>query len=77
MYIYKYILEMLTGVFKVIVNNLFKESSYRKKKKKLGFKNTHNRLSILPYISLKYYFFINFFYFPKSSLSMSKENVKK
>ena len=78
MYIYKYILEMLTGVFKVIVNNLFKESSYRKKKKKLGFKNTHNRLSILPYISLKYYFFINlFYYFPKSFLSMSKENVKK
>ena len=34
MYIYKYILEMLTGVFKVIVNNLFKESSYREKKKK-------------------------------------------
>ena len=25
---------MLTDVFKVIVNNLFKESSYRKKKKK-------------------------------------------
>ena len=71
---------MLTDVFKVIVNNLFKESSYRKKKKKkkLGFKNTHNKLSILPYISLKYYFFINlFYYFPKSFLSMSKENVKK
>ena len=53
---------MLTDVFKVIVNNLFKESSYRKKKKKkLGFKNTHNRLSILPYISLKYFFLSIFF----------------
>ena len=70
---------MLTDTFKVIVNNLFKESSYKKKKKKkLGLKNTHNILSILPYISLKYYFFINlFYYFPKSFLSMSKENVKK
>ena len=52
---------MLTDTFKVIVNNLFKESSYRKKKKKLGFKNTYNRLSILPYISLKYYFFYQSF----------------
>ena len=56
---------MLTDVFKVIVNNLFKESSYRKKKKKkkLGFKNTHNRLSILPYISLKYFFYQSFLLF--------------
>ena len=67
---------MLMDVFRVIVNNPFKES-FNGKRKKLGFKNTHNRLSILPYISLKYYFFINFFYFPKSSLSMSKENAKK
>ena len=64
---------MLMDVFRVIVNNAFKES-FNGKIKKLGFKNTHNRLSILPYILLKYYFFI---YFPKSSLSMSKENVKK
>ena len=55
---------MLTDIFKVIVNNLFKESSYRKKKKKkLGFKNTHNRLSILPYISLKYFFYQSFLLF--------------
>ena len=54
---------MLTDTFKVIVNNLFKESSYRKKKKKLGFKNTHNRLSILPYISLKYFFYQSFLLF--------------
>ena len=53
---------MLTDTFKVIVNNLFKESSYRKKKK-LGFKNTHNRLSILPYISLKYFFYQSFLLF--------------
>ena len=56
---------MLTDAFRVIVNNPFKEC-FNEKRKKLGFKNTHNRLSILPHISLKYYFFINFFYFPKS-----------
>ena len=69
--------EILMGAFRIMVNNSFKESFDGKRKNYVS-KNTHNRLSILPYISLKYYFFINFFYyFPKSSLSMSKENVKK
>ena len=45
-----------------------------------GKKNTYIKLFILHYISIKYYFFINFYYSPKSflppSVYMSKE-VKK
>ena len=66
--------EILMGAFRIMVNNSFKESfdgkmvnnpfkeSFDGKRKNYVSKNTHNRLSILPYISLKYYFFINFFF---------------